>query len=265
MKIVPTLPTGNEQLYISSYGFEDISKNAHWGKGSRDTFIIHYVLSGEGFFNGNPVKKGEGFVITPKTSHEYHSSKNNPWKYFWLTFNGESAQNICEKYILHNELNIFKFDFMGNLINLCENIFSEEGTLTEAKALSYFFTLLSFHEKKSDFTGNRYVSAAKSYMNIHFYRNITITEVASVIGINDRYLYNLFMRYENISPKTYLSNLKLRNAKTMLTNTTLSISEIAISSGFSDVLSFSRCFSKKIGVSPSLYRKSVKTKDEIMF
>ena len=109
MKIVPTLSIENEQLYITSYGFEDISKNAHWGKGSRDTFIIHYVLGGEGVFNGNPVKKGEGFVITPKTSHEYHSSQNNPWKYFWLTFNGTSAHDICKKYIFSNELNIFKF------------------------------------------------------------------------------------------------------------------------------------------------------------
>lgn len=260
MKIAPTLSIENEQLYITSYGFEDISKNAHWGKGSRDTFIIHYVLGGEGVFNGNPVKKGEGFVITPKTSHEYHSSQNNPWKYFWLTFNGTSAHDICKKYIFSNELNIFKFDFMGKLLNLCENIFSEEGALTEAKALSYFFTLLSFHEKPS-LTGNRYVTSAKNYMNIHFCRNITITEIASAIGIDDRYLYNLFIKYENISPKNYLSNLKLRKAKAMLTNTTLSISEIAISNGFSDVLYFSRYFSKKVGVSPGMYRKSVNTKE----
>ena len=74
-------------------------------------------------------------------------------------------------------------------------------------------------------------------------------------------IYNLFIKYENISPKNYLSNLKLRKAKAMLTNTTLSISEIAISNGFSDVLYFSRYFSKKVGVSPGVYRKSVNTKE----
>lgn len=258
MKIVQTLFRGNEQLYISFYGFEDISKNAHWGKGTRDTFIIHYVLSGEGYFNGHRVKSGEGFIITPGVSHEYHSSKTNPWKYFWVTFNGNFAQDICKKYIPSGEHNIFEYNFSGKLVNLCENIFSEEGALTEAKALSYFYTLLSFHEKKQNATGNRYVSAAKNYMNIHFYRNITIAEVASAISISDRYLYNLFIKHENISPKNYLSNLKLKHAKSMLINTNSPISEIAVSCGFSDVLAFSRYFSKKTGHSPTAYRNSEK-------
>ena len=262
MKIILTLSSENEQLYITSYGFEDISQNARWGKGSRDTFIIHYVLEGEGVFNGNPVKKGEGFVITPKTSHKYYSSKSNPWKYFWLTFNGTSARDICKKYIFCNELNIFKFDFMGKLLNLCESIFSEDGAITETKALSYFFTLLSFHDKKIGSAGNRYVAAAKNYMNIHFCRNITITEIASAIGIDDRYLYNLFIRHEKVSPKNYLSDLRLGKAKALLVNTDLSISEIAVSSGFPDVLYFSRYFSKKMNISPSMYRKSVTVKEE---
>lgn len=111
---------------------------------------------------------------------------------------------------------------------------------------------------KDNVTGNRYVEEAKKYMNIHFYRNISVTEIANSIGINDRYLYNLFMKYENISPKKYLSNLRLNRAKSMLEKTESTISEIAVSCGFSDVLTFSRFFSKRMNLSPTEYRKSSK-------
>lgn len=256
MKILSTLFTKNEAFYITSYGYEDISKNAHWGKGRRDTYILHYVLDGEGFFNGHIVKSGEGFLITPKMLHEYHSSQSKPWKYFWITFKGDAAPFIYEKYINISKNNIFEYNFQRKLMNLLSQMFSVSGTLSEAKALSYFFMLLSYHEKKSSINANHYVEEAKKYMNIHFCRDITVTEVAASICINDRYLYNLFVKYENTSPKKYLSNLRLSHAKSMLANTDSPVSEIAVSCGFSDVLSFSRYFSKKTGLSPTAYRNS---------
>ena len=88
-----------DELYVKSYGFEEISRNAHWGRGSRGDFIVHYVMEGEGFFNSKKVKSGQGFLITPHLMHEYHSSKDNPWKYFWVIFSGSRAGEICEKYI----------------------------------------------------------------------------------------------------------------------------------------------------------------------
>lgn len=148
MKTISALFDQNDAFYISSYGYEEISENAHWGKGIRDTFILHYILEGEGFFNDQKVNNGSGFLILPKTLHEYHSSINNPWKYFWVIFGGDTASSICEKYIHTDKNNIFVFDFKTNLLNLCDSIFSETGILSEVKALSYFFTLLSYHEKK---------------------------------------------------------------------------------------------------------------------
>ena len=252
----------NDIFYISSFGYENISENAHWGKGWRDTYILHYVLEGEGFFNAHTVKSGEGFLISPKQLYEYHSSSTSPWKYFWVTFNGNVVSSICRKYIKNNKDNIFQFDFKPKLLNLCDSIFSVSGPLSETKALSFFFKLLSYHENENNLTGNHYVEEAKKFMNINFYRNISITEVADAIRINDRYLYNLFIKYENISPKKYLRDIRLNRAKYMLENTNFSITEIAVSTGFQDVLYFSRFFSKSIGISPTLYRKSVNVQEE---
>ena len=189
---------------------------------------------------------------------KYYPDENDPWKYLWLIFGGDDAADICKKYIKTDENGIFEFDLSVDMRNLKDSMFADNSPLPESKALSYFFGLLSFQERKRVITGNRYVDAAKKYMNMHFHRNITVTEIASSIGINDRYLYNLFISYEQISPKQYLSRLRLNSAKSMLANTDASISEIAVSSGFPDVLTFSRFFSKRMGLSPTAYRRSVK-------
>ena len=45
-----TIPFGNNEqdVYITCFGHEDISADAHWGKGSRNVCILHYILSGKG-------------------------------------------------------------------------------------------------------------------------------------------------------------------------------------------------------------------------
>lgn len=258
MRVRTTLFSQNKAFYIASLGYEDISENARWGRGRRNYYILHYVLAGEGFFNGHKVSAGNGFYISPGQLHEYHSSANAPWKYLWVIFGGEDASNLCKKYIKVDQNNIFEFDLGMDIRNLKDSMFSDYSPLSETKALSYFFRLLSLHERKDVPNGNRYVNAAKKYMDMHFCRNITVTEIAESIGINDRYLYNLFITHEKISPKQYLGQLRLNNAKSMLINTDASISEIAVSSGFPDVLTFSRFFSRRLGLSPTAYRRNVK-------
>lgn len=85
--------------------------------------------------------------------------------------------------------------------------------------------------------------------------DIGILHLAAKLGINDRYLYNLFIKHEGISPKQYLNELKYRRARAMLSVTKYSISEIARACGFTDVLAFSKFFSKHTGSSATKYRK----------
>jgi AraC-like DNA-binding protein len=58
-----------------------------------------------------------------------------------------------------------------------------------------------------------------------------------------------------MTPNSYRIARKLAAAKNMLADTDLSISEIALSINIPDSLYFSRLFTKKIGMSPSEYRK----------
>ena len=149
---------------------------------------------------------------------------------------------------------MFEFRLSSEFLSLVESITADTTPISAQRALGYFYFLTSFHGKESGRFENRYVEEAKRYMSLNVSHSVSITEVAAAVGVNDRYLYNLFIKYEGKSPKKYLSDLRLARAELMLKSTRLSITEIAEHCGFSDVLAFSRFFSKNKRQSPTGFR-----------
>ena len=102
---------------------------------------------------------------------------------------------------------------------------------------------------------DEYVDFSVNYIKTHLHTQLRVKEIADIIGVSPTYLFCSFKNRIGISPKQYNSNLKLHTAEKYLTESELSITEIANSIGFQDVLTFSRFFSTKAGVSPTGYRK----------
>ena len=115
--------------------------------------------------------------------------------------------------------------------------------------------IMSSHEQQEKADGNKYIIEAKKYMQQNYYRSVSICEVAEMLHISDRYLYNLFIKYEKVSPKKHLNDLRLNRARELLKNHNMSVTEIATSVGFDDVLVFSKFFKKNMCISPTKYRK----------
>ena len=63
-------------------------------------------------------------------------------------------------------------------------------------------------------------------------RNISVEQIAEESGISVSLLRKLFVDYCGVSPVHFLQNLRISRAEEMLKNSNLSISEIALTSGF---------------------------------
>ena len=251
----------SEELYISAFGMETVGELAKWGPSRRTEGILHYVLSGKGTFNGVPVCANQGFYIAPSEIAEYYPDESEPWNYFWMNASPEFARRYMSIAVKADENGIFDYNFKGALTSVIDKLFAVKHPMGNIESLAYGFTILNMHTPKSEVGRSRqYVLQAKNYIESHLNQRISVYDVAKAVSVHDRYLYSLFLKYEGIAPKDYILKRKIEMAQDLLENTSLSIFEIAVASGFPDVYSFSRAFKMKTGISPTKCRK-MRTED----
>lgn len=82
-----------------------------------------------------------------------------------------------------------------------------------------------------------------------------VDSVAKQFFISPEYLSRAFKTYSGYTPIEYLINTRLFHAQILLTETTLSSSQICAKVGFRDVNNFTRQFRLKFGVPPMTFRK----------
>ncbi|PHV71687.1 hypothetical protein CS063_03750 [Sporanaerobium hydrogeniformans] len=98
------------------------------------------------------------------------------------------------------------------------------------------------------------ISAAIDYMYTHYSEELTTYQLAQVIHLSPKYFGSLFLKITGKTVQTYLCEIRIEQAKKQLIETPYSIEQIALSVGFKDVFYFTKCFTKKEGISPGKYR-----------
>lgn len=85
--------------------------------------------------------------------------------------------------------------------------------------------------------------------------------LAEECGISEVYFRRLFTSHLGTSPKQYIIELRIRQAKEMLTEGTASVSTVAERCGFSNPYHFARLFKEHEGLTPSEYRRKSRIYD----
>jgi AraC family transcriptional regulator, glycine betaine-responsive activator len=79
--------------------------------------------------------------------------------------------------------------------------------------------------------------------------------LAATVGISIRQVERLFRQHTDKSPARYYMELRLEHARLLLLQTSMSITEIFIASGFSTHSHFAKSYREQYGISPSRERK----------
>lgn len=87
-----------------------------------------------------------------------------------------------------------------------------------------------------------------------YHTNITLDTLSKHFNRSKSHISHLFKKKSGETIRAYCNNLKLEDAKKLLTSTNLSITEIAFNSGFCDTSYFIYLFKQKFGISPLKYR-----------
>ncbi len=230
-------------------------------------YSAHFILEGKGtyYINGKeyPLTKGQGFMIIPDAPVYYIADAKEPWRYIYANFIGPDDAAIVHYAGLNNSTVTFDYDMTEEMISDLHSMLKcnmNQGA-KGYDVTGYFFLVMSrlikaYTEKKGDtYLPEHYVNKAISYIEDNYPYNITIGDIASFVGIDRTYLYRLFLKNIKISPAKYLTNYRLERAVAMMEHDSMTLHDIALSSGFYDTSHFTKAFTLRYGATPGKYRK----------
>ena len=119
---------------------------------------------------------------------------------------------------------------------------------TDHPQLLFLDDLFSVHDER--------VRAAVFIMQQNLGNPISVAEIARRIGIPTRQLERGFQRCFAVSPSSFSRAMRLRRARWLVLHSDLTITQIAIDSGFADTAHLTRSFKREYGHLPSALRKN---------
>ncbi len=93
------------------------------------------------------------------------------------------------------------------------------------------------------------------FIELHYAESVRLRDISEEVLLCESECCRLFKRYMNMTIIEYLNNYRIDRSIESLAGTNLSITEIALGSGFADSNYYSKMFSARKGVSPQKYRK----------
>jgi AraC family transcriptional regulator len=84
---------------------------------------------------------------------------------------------------------------------------------------------------------------------------LRMTELAKLAHLSAAYFFHSFRRAVGISPARYLSNRRVEQAKQLMLRTDRSLAQIAHECGFYDQPHFNRVFRRRVGTTPTAWRR----------
>ena len=112
-------------------------------------------------------------------------------------------------------------------------------------------------------SADKNVNRVKIYIEAHFKEELTRESLASEVFMNPDYLSKVFKKKTGSSLMDYVAKVRIEKAKKLLERTALSVSEIAMETGYSNTAYFTKMFKKYTdGVTPREYRKGFGDEDK---
>ncbi|MBT2620736.1 AraC family transcriptional regulator [Chryseobacterium sp. ISL-6] len=245
----------------------------------QETWELSYIITGSGArIIGDVVEnfsKGEIILIPPNIPHcwsfdESVHDREGKIENITIVFENNFLKNCTlifpELFTVISELqnNENAVSFTGEPLEKLQVLMTSMIHQNDIKRISSFIILLELISYCKDMrivgrpiTENK---QEKKLQKIHLYilsnfqRDITLEEISQSVGMQKSSFCVFFKRMTGKSFFTYLTEFRIESSCQMLLKTKLSVKEICIASGFSDIPYYNRVFKKIKGMSPGYYR-----------
>lgn len=208
------------------------------------------------------LSKGDMILIPPFVRHDYRYMPG--CDAMWIHFTGYGAQDLLEQFGIIPFVS-YNISDTGHFRVIAEKIIREfqlRQSGFEGMSCAYLVQILAIAKRRIDASaeyrqlGPTDLTLALEDMQTNFAKDRDISEYAKMCGISTSYFISRFTKEYGMPPYRYLTLIRISQAKHLLLENGISISEIARSVGYSDPFCFSRIFKRYTGMSPKEYRNS---------
>ncbi len=142
-------------------------------------------------------------------------------------------------------------DFIEPYFEISPATAEEAFEIAESLADKYF-EKLCFPGSNSECLKHEVVRMVENeFSNPH----LSVTMLADRLGISTSYLSRYFKEKMGVTLFAYIDEIRLSNAKKLLTETDAPVKDIVRTVGYNDINNFNRKFKSRTGLTPSIYRK----------
>ncbi len=233
-----------------------------------DSILIIYTICGKGYLKyGNKeymTEKDSVIIMDCNQPHVYYTDKIELWNMLWVHFKGGQSMEQTA-FILENNgplLKLGKDNSVKNDLYKILNISPQTGIYSDImlagllNGIVNVFMLKSLHNPGSNnHVVPEIVNKAISMIKARYAENITLDALSRDLFANKYTLIKQFKKYIGMTPYVYLIKYRIRQAKSLLENTPLTILEVAQKVGFQDMSYFIRTFKEHENITPLAYRK----------
>ncbi len=226
--------------------------------------MLHYIVSGSCSFKGNAVNSPAIIATRPGESLEYAVCEDcYDFQVYWIKCRGDASGELLAGSGLYSEARVFPFDYTEKAQRLLNRLTSEDSYVGEDDGLfmtGAFFRLLSLHSgntpKNETPSISPYTATILDHIHSHYAMRITESNMAVLVNFSTNYMHKIFLSDMKMTPIYYLNMYRIKQAKRLLRDTDLSISDVSEAVGISGGDYFCRVFRKyNDGLSPTEYRK----------
>lgn len=240
--------------------------NQHYKKHFHETFSLGANKEGKSVYinrkNKYNLEKNKLTIINPYDVHSCNSTGEILNKYYMMYLDVTWCEKIQK--ILDPNITSFKklsHDFLDDeifytrFINLCDFIY-EENSISEKEneLLNFYFDFFSlFIQNNNKIQNDEKFEIIRAFLDKNYKENLSLDEISDIFKLNSFYIIRLFKLHLNMTPHTYLLNVKINQSKKLLKEG-MSLVSTALECGFYDQSHFHRNFVKFTATTPKEYQ-----------
>lgn len=281
MKPIETNTT-NDQTDISNLSMKVLyAKKNTFDSGLNSRIHFHpftefyYITRGEGKFSieetSVDVKTDDFLIINSNIGHSIYPSKDSEvLEYFSIGIDSISIVNFDEdpdslesSKFFHTELEKNKEYLYESFKQVLEEFSSNKlyaKSMANSKASVLVIDILRMFKNKIELSHdkkvNKQIDYIKNYIDNNYAEDIKLENLSQIAFMNKFHLISEFKQSYRVTPIEYLILKRIEVTKNLLISTNHSMEEISSIVGFNSQSYFNQVFRKKVGITPSKFRKN---------